>query len=469
MKAEQKTVARGQRPVASVEARRSGHWPDGPTSRAALQVAGQAAELGYVPHAQRASSPGPWPLAPGPSRSAFTLVELMVTMAIIAILGAAMAYAVAGAQQSANIAKTRSLIAKLHSLVMQKYESYRTRRLPISIPPFVLDPTNGPKDSMNNPIPIPTPARAIALVRCDAIRQLMRMEMPERWTDVIDDPRPITVQLPGSPPGSGSPRQYYDVASATPDGKGGYRIGNVAQVTMQRPSCSQAYLALYTGVYGFTKSGNDPPAAAAKQQAAKCLYLLITMGLDDPDALENFSQQDIVDFDKSGCKEFVDAWGNPIWFLRWAPGMVSALQPDAPTATGQSDQRMRDLTDPTGVYGSPQSGTLVMQPATSGQTSGRGRVGGNTFALYPLIFSAGPDGNYDTVAEWFGKSGGFFHYASTNPLNNPFASVSDTTNFPCAVPAATGYGGGPFGAPFCDPGRAFGNFDNITNQDIGAR
>ncbi len=358
---------------------------------------------------------------------------------------------------------------------MQKYESYRTRRLPISIPAMVLDPTNGPKDSMNNPVPIPTPARAIALARCDAIRQLMRMEMPERWTDVIDDPQPITVRQPGSPPGSASPWVYFDVASATPDGKGGYTVGNPAVVTMQRPSCSQGYLAFYTAVYGATKSGNDPPAAAAKQQAAKCLYLLITMGLDDPDALENFSQQDIVDFDKSGCKEFVDAWGNPIWFLRWAPGMVSALQPDAPApapAPGSTarDQRMRDLTDPTGIYGSPQPGALVQNPATSNQASGPGRtVIGNTFALYPLIFSAGPDGNYDTVAEWFKNGGGFFHYASTIPANNPFASVSDTTNFPCAVPAASGYGGGPFGAPFCDPGRAFGIFDNITNQDIGAR
>ena len=465
MKAEQKTVASGQRPVASDEASRSGPRPDGATSRAALR----AADLGHPSHAQRASSSGLWPLSPGPSRSAFTLVELMVTMAIIAILGAAMAYAVAGAQQSANIAKTRSLIAKIHSLVMQKYESYRTRRLPISIPAFVLDPTNGPKDSMNNPIPIPTPARAIAQVRCDAIRQLMRMEMPERWTDVIDDPQPITVQQPGSPPGSASPWVYFDVASATPDGKGGYtNVNNPAVVTMVRPSSSQAYLAVYNGVYGATKSGNDPPAAAAKHQAAKCLYLLITMGLDDPDALENFSQQDIVDFDKSGCKEFVDAWGNPIWFLRWAPGMVSALQPDAPTPGSTArDQRMRDLTDPTGVYGSPQPGALVLNPATSSQTSGPSRKGGNTFALYPLIFSAGPDSNYDTVAEWFGK--GFFHYKSTNPANNPFSSVSDTTDFPCAVPAASGYGGGPFGAPFCDPGRAFGNADNITNQDIGAR
>jgi hypothetical protein len=396
----------------------------------------------------------------------------MVTMAIIAILGAAMAYAVAGAQQSANVAKTRALIAKLHALVMQKYESYRTRRLPISIPPMVLDPSGPPntKDSAGNPIPIPTPARAIAMVRCDAMRQLMRMEMPERWTDVIDDPVLITVQKPGNPPGTASPGAYLDIASATPDGKGGYTGGNPAVVAMQRPSSSLAYLAAYSAAYGATKSGQDPPPVALDQQSAKCLYLMITMGMDDPDILENFFQQDIAILDAQGAKAFVDAWGNSIRYWRWAPGFVSPLQPDAP-APGSSaqDQRMRDQTDPTGIYGSPQPGTLIVNPATTSQTSGPGRIGGNTFALYPLILSAGPDGYPDLVGSWFGT--GQFHYASTNPPNNPFASVSNTTpgGFPCPVPASAGQGGGPCGAPFCDPGRPFGNTDNITNQAVGER
>ena len=99
----------------------------------------------------------------------------MVTMSIMAILTAAMAYVMAGAQESAQIAKTRTLIARLHTLVMQKYESYRYRRLPISIPAVVIDPSNG----TGSP-----PPWAIQKIRCDVIRQLMRMEMPERWTDI---------------------------------------------------------------------------------------------------------------------------------------------------------------------------------------------------------------------------------------------------------------------------------------------
>ena len=94
----------------------------------------------------------------GSRRSGFTLIELLITMSIMLIIAAAMAYAVSGAQESANIAKTRGLIDRLHVLVMQKYESYRTRRLPISIPGEVI--------AQNGNL-VPTPIAVTRKVRCD--------------------------------------------------------------------------------------------------------------------------------------------------------------------------------------------------------------------------------------------------------------------------------------------------------------
>ncbi len=58
----------------------------------------------------------------------------MVTIGIMAILFALTALALSGAKESAQIAATKSLIARLNVLVMQKYESYRYRRLPIQMP-----------------------------------------------------------------------------------------------------------------------------------------------------------------------------------------------------------------------------------------------------------------------------------------------------------------------------------------------
>lgn len=359
------------------------------------------------------------------TRRGFTLIELLVTMLIMSIMGVAMAMVMSGAEDSARIAKTRSLIARLHTLVMQKYESYRTRRLPVAIPAKVLSNGN----------PIVTPPRTIAKARCDVIRQLMRLEMPDRWTDISDDPVPIYLIDPQTGATLKDPNN-----SSQP-----------AYVQMTRPACNQAYLAFWLSV----KDSATFQQHGAEYQGAKCLYLLVTMGLDDADVMENFSEGDIADFDKTGCKVFLDAWGNPIRFLRWAPGFVSYLQPAKPGTNGIAatarDLRMPDQTDPTGIYGVPQNSTT----ATAGKP--------DTFALYPLIYSAGPDGNYDIVSD-MNSGNQVFHYSTTTPPNNPYASVTDTTNFP----------DGAIGSAAVFPAvernnRSTGDTDNIHNHLIGAR
>jgi prepilin-type N-terminal cleavage/methylation domain-containing protein len=364
-------------------------------------------------------------------RIGFTLVELLVTMAIMAILSAAMAYVMAGAQESAQIAKTKALIARLHALVMQKYESYLYRRLPVTIP------------TAPNGAPLST--RLVAQIRCDVIRQLMRMEMPERWTDIYDGPTTLT-------------------------------YGSLT-INMTRPACSQAYLAYFNSILP------SMPSDRTLDQGAECLYAFITLGTDEPDVLENFSESDIrPDPNNPACKVFADAWGNPIAFLRWAPGFISPLQPAPPLAVGFKDYRMPDQTDPLEVHGSPKIGSLVPANQNKG-TDGPGRAHGNTFALYPLIYSAGPDGNYDiatdyqvksasntTPAEPSGPLKGLFSYAATGGTragsgpNDPFVSVSDTMDFV----------DGPIGWSAVYPGaqrgtRAIGISDNIHNHSIGAR
>ena len=45
----------------------------------------------------------------------------------------------------------------------------------------------------------------------------------------------------------------------------------------------------------------------------------------DTSGLEYFTDKEIGDKDNDGMKEILDAWGNPIFMYRWAPG-VSVLQ-----------------------------------------------------------------------------------------------------------------------------------------------
>src|SRR4051812_6764502 len=63
------------------------------------------------------------------SRPALTLVELLITMTIMAIITAAILGTASAAMESAHRSRTRQTIHKIHSLIMERLESYSTRRV----------------------------------------------------------------------------------------------------------------------------------------------------------------------------------------------------------------------------------------------------------------------------------------------------------------------------------------------------
>ena len=106
-------------------------------------------------------------------RQAFTLVELLVVITIITILASTALFTLYGVREDVRETRTRTVIAKINELIMEKWESYRTRAVPIRIP------------AGTNP-------RMAAAMRLNAIRELMRMELPDRVTDL----RMVTVPPP---------------------------------------------------------------------------------------------------------------------------------------------------------------------------------------------------------------------------------------------------------------------------------
>ena len=249
------------------------------------------------------------------ARRAFTLIELLITISIIALMAGMVLVATFAASEQAKAHKTRALIAKLDAVVKAKWEAYRTRRIPVDIGPdrfndadgdgtfsagdsWIIDHTgNGVFDGQARSGPQPNdPTRySVAKLRIDALRDLMRMEMPERWTDVYRDPV--------------APLEYS------------------AANKIARPAVSQAYLRKLQSVVGTAPPAMWPPEVM-ENQGAECLYLVIMSSPqeDGDDVREVFKAGDYGDTDGDGFLEFLDAWGKPIKFLRWPGGFVSELQ-----------------------------------------------------------------------------------------------------------------------------------------------
>jgi hypothetical protein len=238
---------------------------------------------------------------------------------------------------------------------------------------------------------------------------LVRLEMPDRFSDLTFTPSVLLL------PGTTTPARPYQWNSY-----------------MRKLALSQSANPLTRG-----QSFQQYIDYVSRQyQSAECLYLILTTGVDDSSvATEHFSPKDFGDKDGDGLAEFHDPWGNPIEFLRWAPGFESPAQPlyrypeSDPRATIFHSSQPRDSDDPSllvshwdlkiDMVGDPNNASQtipklviidqddpfnpmrvgpVSDSAAAGawQRSSRWRPGDQApehgYILIPLIYSVGPDG-----------------------------------------------------------------------------
>ena len=102
-----------------------------------------------------------------------------MTIAIIGILSSLLLGAASLSMGTARQARTESLVSRLHSLLSQHYDSFRDRRVEIK-----------PGAS----------GKQLAALRLLGTREQMKMELPDRWSDVTLESIPASPQAhDGSP------------------------------------------------------------------------------------------------------------------------------------------------------------------------------------------------------------------------------------------------------------------------------
>jgi len=470
----------------------------------------------------------------------FTLIELLITVSIIAIMASMMLMALYGAGEAAKVAKTRAMIAKIDAIIKARWESYQTRRIPGNFPRDEWVDVNNDGlctagdfiDSNMDGIPNPGEAGFTDLngngtaqpgeyvdhngnntpdpgevidgngngtadpgeytdynnngtpdvylnrnyLKLCALRDLMRMELPDRWSDVVDPPAVFT---------------NFPIA---------------------RPAVSQGYLRRYNSLA-------TPPTGV--HASAECLYLIVMASVpDDAESRDVFKGADIGDVDGDGAPELVDAWGQPIKFLRWPTGFqfselqivgrgpasgagpVTITSPSLPpvlnsfvggavitmkpsqVAMGMQPAQPGML-DPAFIarisgytYASPAATIAVPSspppPTFTGEAvimnpdpfnpglAKRAPTDAPSFAVYPLVYSAGPDKCYSILTD-FGAVTGVLRYSVGPVFLNPAWSDTDpTTGLTCFLGTARN-----------DPNEK--NYvpsawqDNIHNHLIGTR
>ena len=215
-------------------------------------------------------------------RRGFTLVELLTVIIIIALL-ATLGLAVQRASvESARRSRTQTTITKIDHVLSGIYEKYQYRK--VALPDYddtQLDGILGGSvitDYVNNgQLDMAEQARRTAkmIARTAALRELLQMDMPANIGEVLAPLTPVfTERTPLS-------NLYYKLVTAQAD-----------------------------------------PAATTN---AELLYMIVMNA--DPEARTLFHDREIgvwEDGERTGGKVFLDGWGNPICFLRWAPGLVDS-------------------------------------------------------------------------------------------------------------------------------------------------
>jgi prepilin-type N-terminal cleavage/methylation domain-containing protein len=228
-------------------------------------------------------------------RSAFTLVELLLVIAIIGILASLGLGIMAQAQEDAALAATRSRITLIEKILETELEEYEVRRSPVSVGTIAAMVNSSGLESNRMLLHIRNIKRML-------IADLIRSEMP----DGTDTGGMVIGEFPTM-----ALQQYFS-------GQLNINVANFGLAQSNRPYSVRSWETWRDNHPGRTTDtdGTDNIFEDAAYRSELLFAVLSQIDIDGVPATETIGSNAIGDTDGNGFNEILDGWGRPM-FLQW--------------------------------------------------------------------------------------------------------------------------------------------------------
>lgn len=257
-------------------------------------------------------------------RPAFTLVELLLVIAIISVLATMAVGVMRQAQDDAKASATESRILQLESLFQVALEDYEVRRLPIRRR-TLLAYVDG------NPFILPSGDRQERFLQLRDLRRrilqdIINMEMPRPFIDPMgnflanDDVARFPSENPAAVTSGGVGfARWLDDNYGDPPAGGGPLLRDFLRTL--RPARVQSFGPFKNGA-GFTDPEFNLPGEYVHA-------ILSRMDVDGTPAIELLGNSAVGNSDDDDFPEVVDAWGDPLQLRIWQVNVMEPMPNDA--------------------------------------------------------------------------------------------------------------------------------------------
>ncbi len=309
------------------------------------------------------------PNAIGSRRGGFTLVELLVVLAIVGLLLSLILVAAADGVRRAEERATQSLIVKLETGLNERLDALLNTQPPINQTHRYLAAINFKDPNSGNFVPVGSTSSNSDDRRGQVIAQFdyLRAELPDVFFlnsstsdgGTVATSYPLNFAAAPYPPGSNGLNNFVlPLGNTFPglpqaiDNNGNPVLSPSAFSNYTPPPVSGMFGASFSaagGIYkqlGADKAGYDGvdnngngfidevgegglslnavttrlATHTHKTARSEMLYAVLTQGLGTLGSVfnpEEFTDREVKDTDGDGLLEFVDAWGEPLQFYRW--------------------------------------------------------------------------------------------------------------------------------------------------------